>query len=67
MRIDFSKGVYLNVDITEQMKYDYRNCQDRIANKLYDSCYGQGCSLDIDIFGVGLCEIPQIQKILRGR
>lgn len=64
MELKYSDDVKLQINITEKMKQDYRECGEcaRVAGGDGRSC--DGCSLDVDIEGLGLCEIPLVTEKL---
>lgn len=60
MLIKLGEGVSLSVDITDQMQADRADC---IAHAKVPEGEGkncEGCSLDVDVFGFGLCELPAV-------
>ncbi len=65
MKVKFAKGVYLKIKVTDKMAADYNKCQERIKKKESISCEKCGCSLDVDIFGMGLCELPTVVKKIK--
>mgnify|MGYP003623786470 CR=1 FL=1 len=64
MIIVFEKGVELRVDITDQMRADWRRCSERafVPGAPGKSC--TGCSLDMDVLGDGLCELSVVTEEL---
>ena len=66
MVINFAENVSLQVDITDQMRTDYADCQSYAEivgpGKDCDSC---SCSMNVDIFGQALCEIPAVSDEIR--
>lgn len=63
MELKYSDNVKLLINITEEMKQDYRECGEC-------ACVGgdgkdcDGCSLNIDIGGTALCEMLPVTKKL---
>lgn len=60
MELKYSDDVRLIVNITEKMKQDYQECGDVDGR----SC--DGCSLNVDIGGESLCEMPIVTEKLEG-
>lgn len=64
MELKYSNDVRLIVNITEKMKQDYRECGEcaHVVGGGGRSC--DGCSLNVDIGGESLCEMPIVTEKL---
>lgn len=64
MELKYSDNVKLVIDITDQMKQDYRECEAMasIPGGAGKDC--DGCSLNVNIEGVDLCELPLVTEAL---
>lgn len=65
MNIELSKGVNLSVDISDAMIKDYTECQKLAKQNLSNTGCCQSCSMDSDILGYGLCEIPVLVREIK--
>ena len=67
MELKYSDDVKLQINITEKMKQDYRECGEcaRVVGGDGKDC--DGYSLNVDIEGLGLCEIPLVTEKLEDR
>jgi len=61
MRIAYSGGVTLEVDITDEMITDHAECG-RLAARGGPGKACDGCSLDIGVEGASLCEMPAVTE-----
>lgn len=59
MKIKLVHGVTLEIPITEQMKKDYVECQNRKSEAGCDLC-----SLNFDLLDSAACEIPELKRYL---
>lgn len=66
MELKYSDNVKLVVNITEEMKQDYRECSECACVPGGDGKDCDGCSLDVDIGGVALCEMLPVTEKLEG-
>lgn len=67
MEIVYSENVKLEINLTERMVRDHEECE-----RLADIVGGDGkdcstCSLNVDIEGSGLCDLPTVRGELERR
>lgn len=61
MRIGFAEGVFLQAELTDRMMRDYMDCRRQAEQPGVGKDCG-GCSLDVDVLGCGLCELPAVRQ-----
>lgn len=67
MELKYSDNVKLFINITEEMKQDYHECGECACVPGGDGKDCDGCSLNVDIGGVALCEMPVVTEKLEDR
>lgn len=67
MVIRYSDGVELCINITDQIKQDFRECQEKASAVGNDGKNCDSCSLNVEIEGgTALCELPLVVENLEG-
>ena len=64
MEIEYKDNVKLVVDITSRMEKDWEDCQEKAKIPGGEGKDCSTCSLNIDINGIGICDIEQFRNEL---